>query len=190
MDFQTKSHAKDVLHMSLAVFVKNGIFAYLTLKLSFWPWRWPWIIKIIQEMDCPVKITWKWGITLVPGFICWKIISALDISGGHFVFALQKFRPRVPKWHPADSCSGHPLEPDSAKTPSIPRNTLELKNVIWQLDYNNNEWFWLHWCDAAFISSHAKQYNMCMQHLMTICLLLTNSIIIILYFLHFTSCSP
>ena len=22
-------------------------------------------------------------------------------------------RPRVPKWHPADSCSGHPLEPES-----------------------------------------------------------------------------
>ena len=33
--------------------------------------------------------------------------------GGHFVFALKKFRPRVPKWHPADSCSGHPLEPES-----------------------------------------------------------------------------
>ena len=70
--FQTKSNEKEVLHMFLALFVKKGIFAYLTLKLTFWPWRWPYIIKIIQEMDCPVKITWKWGITLVPGFICWK----------------------------------------------------------------------------------------------------------------------
>ena len=99
--------------MFLSLFVKNGIFASLTLKLSFWPWRWPWVIKIIQEMDCPVKITWEWGITLVPGFICWKIIFDLEIFGGHFVFALKKFRPRVPKWHPADSCSGHPLEPES-----------------------------------------------------------------------------
>ena len=99
--------------MFLSLFVKNCIFASLTLKLSFWPWRWPWVIKIIQEMDCPVKITWKWGITLVPGFICWKIIFDLEIFGGHFVFALKKFRPRVPKWHPADSCSGHPLEPES-----------------------------------------------------------------------------
>ena len=64
-------------------------------------------------MDCPVKITWKWGITLAPGFICWKIIFDLEIFGGHFVFALKKFRPRVPKWHPADSCSGHPLETES-----------------------------------------------------------------------------
>ena len=111
--FQIKSHVKEVLHMFLSLFVENCIFASLTLKLSFWPWRWPWVIKIIQEMDCPVKITWKWGITLVPGFICWKIIFDLEIFGGHFVFALKKFRPRVPKWHPADSCSGHPLEPES-----------------------------------------------------------------------------
>ena len=99
--------------MFLSLFGKNCIFAYLTLKFSFWPWRWPWVIEIIQEMDCPVKITWKWGITLAPGFICWKIIFDLEIFGGHFVFALKKFRPRVPKWHPADSCSGHPLEPES-----------------------------------------------------------------------------
>ena len=111
--FQIKSHVKEVLHMFLSLFVKNCIFASFTLKLSFWPWRWPWVIKIIQEMDFPVKITWKWGITLVPGFICWKIIFDLEIFGGHFVFALKKFRSRVPKWHPADSCSGHPLEPES-----------------------------------------------------------------------------
>ena len=64
-------------------------------------------------MDCPVKITWKWGITLVPGFICWKIIFDLEISDGHFVFALKKIRSRVPKWQKADSCSGYPLEPES-----------------------------------------------------------------------------
>ena len=32
-------------HMFLALFVKNGIFAYLPLKLTFWPWRWPDVIK-------------------------------------------------------------------------------------------------------------------------------------------------
>ena len=32
MDIQTKSNAKDVLHIFLALFVKNDIFAYLTLK--------------------------------------------------------------------------------------------------------------------------------------------------------------
>ena len=113
MHFQSKSHEKKVLHMFLALIVKNCIFAYLTLKLTFWPWRWLWIIKIMQEMDCPVKITWKAGIILVPGFICWKIIFDLEISGGHFVFALKKFRLRVPKWHPADSCSGHPIVSES-----------------------------------------------------------------------------
>ena len=86
--FQTKSHEKEVLHMFLAWFVKNGNFAYLTLKLTFWPWKGPWVMKIIQEMDCPVKITRKRGITLVPGFICWTIIVDLEISGGHFVFDL------------------------------------------------------------------------------------------------------
>ena len=86
--FQTKSHEKEVLHMFLAWFVKNDKFAYLTLKLTFWPWKRPWVMKIIQEMDCPVKITRKWGITLVPGSICWTIIVDLEISGGHFVFDL------------------------------------------------------------------------------------------------------
>ena len=92
--FQTKSHEKEVLHMFLARFVNNGTFAYLTLKLTFWPWKLPWIMKIIQEMDCPVKITRKWGITLVPGFICWTITVDLEISGGHFFFTLaMPFRP-------------------------------------------------------------------------------------------------
>ena len=36
-----------------------------------------WIIWIISEIDRPVKITRTWGITLVPGFICWKIIVYL-----------------------------------------------------------------------------------------------------------------
>ena len=31
-------------------------------------------------MDYPVKITWKWGITLVPDFICWKNIFDLEIN--------------------------------------------------------------------------------------------------------------
>ena len=31
-------------------------------------------------MDFPVKITWKWGITLVPSFISWKIIFDLEID--------------------------------------------------------------------------------------------------------------
>ena len=71
--FRWKSHEKEVLHTFLASFVKNDIFSYLTLKLTFWPWRSPWISKIISEMDCPVKITWKWGVTLVPSLICLKI---------------------------------------------------------------------------------------------------------------------
>ena len=35
MDFQTKYHEKEILHMILALFVKNSIFAYMTLKLIF-----------------------------------------------------------------------------------------------------------------------------------------------------------
>ena len=31
-------------------------------------------------MDCPVKITWKWGITLFLSFISWKIIFDLEID--------------------------------------------------------------------------------------------------------------
>ena len=42
-----------------AVFVKKDIFSYLTLKLTSWPWRWPWIIRIISDIECPVKIAWK-----------------------------------------------------------------------------------------------------------------------------------
>ena len=64
----------------LALFGKTYIFSYLTLELTSWPWWWPWIIKIVSEMDCPGKITWEWGITLVPSFISWKIIFDLEID--------------------------------------------------------------------------------------------------------------
>ena len=37
LQIQTKSHEKEVLHMFLALFVKNGNFVHLTLKLTFWP---------------------------------------------------------------------------------------------------------------------------------------------------------
>ena len=138
--------------MFLSLFVKNCIFASLTLKFSFWPLRWPWVIKIIQEMDCPVKITWKWGITLVPGFICWKIIFDLEIFGGHFVFALEKFRPRVPKWHPADSCSGHPLEPKSIIKHRPYRETRLSK----KMPFDN----WTRWADVTFAHSHFQHIVM------------------------------
>ena len=84
-------------------------------------------------MDRPVKITWKWGITPVPGLICWKNIFDLEISGGHFVFALQKFRPRAPKWHPADFCSGHPIVSESILKHRPYRETRFSENT---LDYS------------------------------------------------------
>ena len=34
-----------------SLIVENHIFAYLTLKLTHWPWKWPIIIKIVAEMD-------------------------------------------------------------------------------------------------------------------------------------------
>ena len=77
---RSTSHEKEVLHMFLALLVRNDIFAYLTLKLIFWPWRWLWTIKIISEMDCSVKIIWTWDTTLVPSFICWKIIFDFEID--------------------------------------------------------------------------------------------------------------
>ena len=39
--FLTKSHEKEVLQLFLALFVKSHIFAYLTLKLTHWTWKWP-----------------------------------------------------------------------------------------------------------------------------------------------------
>ena len=48
-----------------------------TLKFIFWPWR---VMKMISEMDCPVKITRKWGITVVPSFICWKSYFTLQLT--------------------------------------------------------------------------------------------------------------
>ena len=63
--FFSKNHMKMRYYTYfLALFVKNDIFSYLTFILTFWPWRWPWIITIISEMDCPFKITCKLGITL------------------------------------------------------------------------------------------------------------------------------
>ena len=111
--FRQNPMTEEALHIILALFVENSIFAYLNLKLTFWPWRWPWVIYIIQEMDCPVNITWKCGITIVPGFICWKNLFDPEKSGSHFVFALKKFRWRVPKWHPADFCWGRPIVSES-----------------------------------------------------------------------------
>ena len=35
--FQSKTHAKEVIHMFLALLVKNDIFACVTLKSTFWP---------------------------------------------------------------------------------------------------------------------------------------------------------
>ena len=134
-------------------------FASLTLKLFFWPWRWPWVIKIIQEMDCPVKITQKWGITLVPGFICWKIIFDLEIFGGHFVFALEEFRPRVPKWHPADSCPGHPLEPESILKHRPYRETrLSKKKSFdnWTIIIDHVDVQMFCWPNSDFISNGAE----------------------------------
>ena len=55
--FQSNSHDKELLDTLLALFVGNDIFSYLTLKLTFWQQVWPWIFKIILDMDCPVKIT-------------------------------------------------------------------------------------------------------------------------------------
>ena len=37
--FQLKSHQQEVFNLFQYAFVKNHIFAYLTLKLTFWPWN-------------------------------------------------------------------------------------------------------------------------------------------------------
>ena len=42
--------------MFLVLFGENIIFDYLTLKLTFWHWRWPQIMKVIQEMYILVKV--------------------------------------------------------------------------------------------------------------------------------------
>ena len=47
MIYQSKSHENEVLHMLLALFGRKQSLDYLTLKLTFWHWRWPWIMKII-----------------------------------------------------------------------------------------------------------------------------------------------
>ena len=81
------------------------------------------------------KIPWKRGITLVPGFISWKFIFDLEITGGHFVFALKnppKDTKVAPGWFLRRTS---PRTRINHKTSSIPQNTLELKNAIWQPDY-------------------------------------------------------
>ena len=52
--------------------------------------RWPWMIKIVPEMDYLVKITPKRGITLVPS---WYIIFDLDIE----ILTL-KFMKKTTRW--------------------------------------------------------------------------------------------
>ena len=64
-------------------------------------------------MDCPVKTHENEVLHLFLVSFVEKNIFDLEISGGHFVFALKKFRPMVPKWHPADFCSGHPIVSES-----------------------------------------------------------------------------
>ena len=47
--------------MFVALFFQNHIFSLLTLRLTFWPWRWPLIIKIVQEIVYLIKMTRKRG---------------------------------------------------------------------------------------------------------------------------------
>ena len=101
-------------------------------------------------MCCPVKITWKWGNTLVPGFICWKIIFDLGIYGGHFVFALKKFRPGMPKWHPDDSCSGHPIVSESIIKRRPYRETRFRQNL---LDYFQSVFFATMYSKSSYVIS-------------------------------------
>ena len=51
MDFSIQNHTKKRYYTCSQLYLfKNYIFTYLTLKLTFWPWRWPWIIQLISEM--------------------------------------------------------------------------------------------------------------------------------------------
>ena len=65
-----KSHRKELLHLLVVSSVQIIFFTYLTLKLGFWPWRWPLIIKIIREMDYQIKITSNINITLLAICVC------------------------------------------------------------------------------------------------------------------------
>ena len=44
-----------LLHLLLFVFVKSHMFTVLTLELTFWLRRWPWISKILLEKDFVVQ---------------------------------------------------------------------------------------------------------------------------------------
>ena len=61
------------------------------------------------------------------------MIFDIEISGGHFVISPKKIRPRVPKWHPADSCSGDPIVSESIIKHPPYRKTRFRQNP---LDYN------------------------------------------------------
>ena len=50
--FSSQNHTEKRYHTcSLCYLLLIIFFTYLTLKLRFWPWRWPLIIKIIRVMD-------------------------------------------------------------------------------------------------------------------------------------------
>ena len=120
--------------MFLALFVKNGKFAYLTLQLTFWPWSWPWVIKIIQEMDCPSQNHMKmryyscsWLYLLKNHIWPWNIWWP-------FCFCPYKIPPKGEKVPPGwFLLRTHLNTRINHKTSSIPQNLLQLQNAIWQL---------------------------------------------------------
>ena len=65
---------------------RNGLLSQNHMKMRYYTCSWLYLLK---------NHIWPWNI--------WWL----------FCFSPKKFRPRMPKWHPADSCSGHPLEPES-----------------------------------------------------------------------------
>ena len=51
MDFSTQNPTKKRYYTCSQLYLfKNDIFTHMTLKLPFWPWKWPWIIQLILEM--------------------------------------------------------------------------------------------------------------------------------------------
>ena len=51
MDFSTQNHTRKRYYTCSQLYLfKNDIFTHLTLKSTFRPWRWPWIIQLISEM--------------------------------------------------------------------------------------------------------------------------------------------
>ena len=70
IDYSVKNHVKKMHYTSSYFVSKISYFYILTLEMTFRPWKWPWINKIIPLMDFSDKITWKGGITHVPSLIC------------------------------------------------------------------------------------------------------------------------